>query len=132
MTFTLRYLTYFQKANPGGSDEAHAVADLGSLAHRRGDYGEALEHARRSLEISRKVNDVIGEGDTLHAMAQGLNALGRSEEAMHGATRSAADPAASSASGLAEAETLLQMASVERDRGDLREALRAGRGRGRR
>jgi CHAT domain-containing protein/tetratricopeptide (TPR) repeat protein len=119
----LRFLAYAQKENPGGNDEAHALSNLSSLSHRLGEYAEALEQGRRSLEISRRIDDLQGQAYTLHNMAQSLHKVGESEEALT-SLREALRIWRERGGRYPEADTLMELAIVERDRGNLREALR--------
>jgi tetratricopeptide (TPR) repeat protein len=47
----LQVLAFARGASPGGDEEAAALNNLASVSYRLGDYGEALEHSRRALEM---------------------------------------------------------------------------------
>ena len=118
----LQVLAFNSETDPGGDDEASALNNLASVLYRLGDYGEALEHSRRSLEIRRRLRRLSGQASSLHNIGQSLQKLGQSEEAL-ASLEEALRIRGNLGERYEQAETLLAIAGVERERGHLREAL---------
>jgi CHAT domain-containing protein/Tfp pilus assembly protein PilF len=118
----LQLLAFARETDPGGDDEASALNNLASIAYGLGDYEEALAYGRRSLEIRRPLRRISGMAFSMQTVGQSLHKLGRSEEAL-ATLRDARGIRRDLGERYEEAETLLALATVERDRGNLREAL---------
>jgi CHAT domain-containing protein/Tfp pilus assembly protein PilF len=118
----LKYLALARERDPGGDDEARALANLGSVSGLLGDHAAGAEQSRRSLEIRTRLGDVAGQATSLHNLAENLRGLGRSDEAAT-SLREALRIRRGLGDRYAESTTLATLAEVERDRGNLREAL---------
>lgn len=67
--------------------EAHALADLGILCHRKGDHADAISYQRRALALFRSNGDPGGEAKALNSLAEALLAASLPEQAhVYGAT----------------------------------------------
>ena len=111
-------------ARRGGDSqtEARALAAVGQTYVAAGEYSEALRYYRDGLATSRRLGDVRNQAYALLAVGGALHRLGRDDEALetlqesltiHRQTRQR----------LGERDTLADLARVERDRGNLDEAL---------
>ena len=67
------------KSNRQG--QAVTLDTLGYIAHYRGEYEEALEYFRESLELCRNLGATYYEADTLEHLGQSMAALNRRAEA---------------------------------------------------
>ncbi|MGW0846933.1 ATP-binding protein [Streptomyces sp. NPDC002787] len=70
--------------------EAVVACNLSQIGVGLGRYREALEHARRELELRLGDGDVVGEGYALHDMAVAHQALGEDRSAVEFAERAIA------------------------------------------
>ena len=67
---------------PDDQARGATLANIGSIHHARGDYGEALRHLEQSLAIRRAIGDRAGEGATLNNIGQIHQARGDYGEAL--------------------------------------------------
>jgi CHAT domain-containing protein len=120
----VRYLAIAHERDPGGDDEARALNNLSTVSLRLGAPSEALEYARRSLDLKIRLADLRGQASALSNIGKGLHAVGRSEDAV-ASLREALRIIGRVGERYYEPDALLALAIVERDRGHLREALAA-------
>ena len=113
-----RYLAQARARDPGGGTEARALNNLSGVSFRLGEYAEALDQARRSLEIRRKTADRSGQGSSLENIGRALNGMGQREDAL-AALRESLAIRRELGERYAEADTLMDVAVVLRDRGEL-------------
>ena len=119
----VHFLTLAHEREPGGVGEARALNSLSSLFIKMGDYSEALSYARRSLEMKVKGGDLRGQATVMKNIGESLHAMGQSEEGLK-SLREALRIIRDVGDRHYEAQTRLEIARVERDRGNLGEALR--------
>jgi len=103
-------------------NEAHALGTLGSTYHRLGEYRKALEHHEQALVIARSMGDAFAEAAALDGIGMAWHRLGQSERGVESLRESLRIRRAVSQRH-DEADTLLHLAQVERDRNQPAAAL---------
>jgi CHAT domain-containing protein/Tfp pilus assembly protein PilF len=103
-------------------NEARALNTLGSTYYRLGEFQKALDHHDQALAIRRQIGDLFGEGASRDGAGQAWHRLGNSERAIE-QLREALRIRRAISERESESDTLMHLALVERDRGNLTAAL---------
>jgi CHAT domain-containing protein/Tfp pilus assembly protein PilF len=102
--------------------EANALGNMGLVYQKLGEYQKASDYHRRAFSIRREIGDRLGEAVSLSNLGFISSALGDTETALEHYGQALVLWRAVK-SRKEEAMTLFGIARVERDRGNLREAV---------
>jgi CHAT domain-containing protein/tetratricopeptide (TPR) repeat protein len=102
--------------------EARALNTLGSTHYQLGDFQKALDHHDQALAVRRRLNDLAGQASALDGAGQAWHRLGKDDLAFERLNEALRIRRAIEERST-EADTLLHLAVVERDRGNLARAL---------
>jgi tetratricopeptide (TPR) repeat protein len=111
------------RASGGQQNEARSLNTMGTAYYQLGDYARALEYHRESLEIRRRLADRLAESASLSGVGRALHRLGDYGGALE-ALRETLAIRRGLGDQYGEADSLQHLALLERDQGQLREALR--------
>jgi CHAT domain-containing protein/tetratricopeptide (TPR) repeat protein len=103
--------------------EAGALNNLGIVYRLLSQHEKAREHYERALTIRREIKDRYGEGSSLNNLGEVYRLLSQYEKAREHYEQ-ALTIRREIGDGVGEADTLLRLAALERDHGNLPDALR--------
>jgi tetratricopeptide (TPR) repeat protein len=106
----------------GTENEARVLNTIGRAHFELGEYREALDYERQSAALRRQTGDLLSLGQSLEAEGRSLNQLG-DHEAATAALRESLAISRQIADRALETNALRTLALVERDRGNLAEAV---------
>ena len=102
--------------------EARALNTIGLTLYRLGEFRRAVDYHDQALAIRRRLNDLAGQAAALDGAGQALHRLGDDDQAVE-RLNDALRIRRAIGDRPAETETLMHLAVVERDRGNLTAAL---------
>ena len=104
------------------ADESRVINNLGDAYVALGEYQKAREHGDVALALKRQLGDLPGQAIALRNLGRAWHGLGESDRALE-QLRETLQIQSSIEERYAVPDTLIDLATVERDRGHLSEAL---------
>jgi CHAT domain-containing protein len=106
----------------GKENEARSLNTIGQTYYALGEYAKALDYHRESLDLRRQIGDLSGQAASLSGEGRASHRLGDDERSL-AALHEALTIRRNIQEQFREADTLLNLAVVEGDRGNLDPAL---------